>query len=353
MAYTDIDDPTAYFQTTLYAGNGSADHSITNSGNSDLQPDWVWIKNRAATDVHCLFDSVRGVTKLLTTVGDILETTDTDTLDAFNADGFRVDADVKVNTNAENYVSWQWKAGTTGSGTTTGAGTGKAYSYSVNTTSGFSIVKYGGNGTAAHTIPHHLGVAPAMVICKSITQNRGWPVQHQSLTDASYSLYLSATLAQTSGTNSWNSTAASSSVVTLGNDANNNRVDDNDQYIMYSFAEKQGYSKFGSYVGNGNADGTFVYTGFKPAFTLFKNISGASEWFLLDGTRDPFNPVKKVFEANSTSAEATDPDLDYLSNGFKIRTTNGNLGTSGSTYIYMAFAENPFVSSSGVPATAR
>jgi hypothetical protein len=356
MAYTDIDDPTAYFQTTLYAGNGSADHSITNSGNSDLQPDWVWIKNRAATDVHCLFDSVRGVTKLLTTVGDILETTDTDTLDAFNADGFRVDADVKVNTNAENYVSWQWKAGTTGSGTTTGAGTGKAYSYSVNTTSGFSIVKYGGNGTAAHTIPHHLGVAPAMVICKSITQNRGWPVQHQSLTDASYSLYLSTTAAQASGTNSWNSTAASSSVVTLGNDANNNRVDSNDQYIMYSFAEKQGYSKFGSYVGNGNADGTFIYTGFKPAFLLWKLTNAAGYGFqLVDSKRNTFNPVNSLLFPYGTHVEYTNAseDLDLLSNGFKFRNSDRGRNGSGDTYIYMAFAENPFVTSTGVPATAR
>ena len=123
--------------------------------------------------------------------------------------------------------------------------------------------------------------------------------------------------------------------------------------IAYCFADVQGFSKMGSYVGNGNADGTFIYTGFKPAFTLFKKTNATSEWFLLDGTRDPFNPVKKVFEANSSSAESTDPDLDYLSNGFKIRTTNGNLGTSGSTYIYMCFAENPFTSSTGTPVTAR
>jgi len=353
MAYTTINDPSAYFQTTLYAGNNSADHSITNTGNSDLQPDWVWIKNRDATDTHCLFDSVRGVTKLLTTVGDVLETTDTDTLDAFNADGFRVDADVKVNTNAENYVSWQWKAGTTGSGTTTGAGTGKAYSYSVNTTSGFSIVKYIGNLTAAHTIPHHLGVAPSMVICKSISQNRGWPVQHQSLTDASYSLYLSTTAAQASGTNSWNSTAASSSVVTLGNNENNNRNDDS--YIMYSFAEKQGYSKFSSYVGNGNADGTFVYTGFKPAFVILKESTNAQNWLLYDNKRLGYNNGEKYFNVSTTAAETINSDyhLDFLSNGIKIRGNTNDINRSAGIYIYMAFAENPFTTSTGVPATAR
>ena len=361
MAYTTIDDPSAYFQTTLYAGNGSADHSITNSGNSDLQPDWVWIKNRAATDVHCLFDSVRGVTKLLTTVGDVLETTDGDTLDAFQSDGFRVDADVKVNTNNENYVSWQWKAGTSVSGNTTGSGSATAYSGSVNTDSGFSIITYEANGTAGHTIPHHLGVAPKMVICKSISENRGWPIQHASLTSAAYAIFLSTTGPEANNgadqsTNTWNSTAASSTVVTLGNNANNNK--NGDDYIMYSFAEKQGYSKFGIYDGNNNVDGTFVYLGFKPAFLMVKQVNAnGNPWGVVDGTRSPDNPTNEQLISNTNGAEITNVNvIDLLSNGFKCRaadnTWNGEAGGS-KKYLYMAFAEQPLVTSTGVPATAR
>jgi len=353
MAYTTIDDPSAYFQTTLYAGNGSADHSITNSGNSDLQPDWVWIKNRAATDVHCLFDSVRGVTKLLTTVGDVLETTDGDTLDAFQSDGFRVDADVKVNTNNEKYVAWQWKAGTAVSGNTTGSGTAKTYSGSVNTDSGFSIIKYVANGTAGHTIPHHLGVVPQMVIAKSISENRGWPIFHNQLDDNGYSVFLSANSAQADGTDSWNSTTPSSTVVTLNNNENNNK--DDDSYIMYSFAEKKGYSKIGYYEGNANVDGPYIHLGFSPAYLMVKPIDAADNWVVFDNKRDSFgNGLLSPFSnhPNKNFAETTDTlQCSFLSNGVKVK-NSGNTINRNSSFIYMAFAHQPFVSSKGTPATA-
>ena len=157
MAYTAIDDPEAYFQVVAYTGDGAANHAITLPGDTDMQPDFAWIKNRDATDSHCLFDAVRGATKIIYSDANTAEATDADTLDSFATDGFQVDADVKVNTNAEDYVAWCWKAGTTTCGTTSGSGTGKAYSNSTNTTSGFSITTFLGNGTAGHTIPHHLG----------------------------------------------------------------------------------------------------------------------------------------------------------------------------------------------------
>ena len=358
MAYTDIDDPSAYFQTTLYTGNGST-NAITNSGNSDLSPNWVWIKNRSGADHHALYDSVRGANKYLSSGRDILEATQSDGLMSFNSDGFTVGADGGVNTNSNNFVAWQWKAGTSVSGTTTGSGTGKAYSGSVNTDAGFSIITYVANGTAGHTIPHHLGAAPKWVICKSRSENRGFPIQHTGLTSAAYAIFLSQNNAQaeqfsSGSTNTWNNTAASSTVVTLGNNANNNK--DNDSYIMYSFAEKKGYSKFGKYTGNGNADGTFVYTGFKPAWLLVKQTTGASQnWYLWDNKRDTFNVTDTPLKPDENTAESGIGayNIDLLSQGFKFKGTEIQINASGETYIFMAFSEQSFVSSSGVPATAR
>ena len=197
-----------------------------------------------------------------------------------------------------------------------------------------------------------------MVICKSRSENRGFPIQHVDLTSAAYAIFLSQNNAQaeqfsSGSTNTWNNTAASSSVVTLGNNANNNK--DGDSYIMYAFAEKQGYSKFSSFVGNGNADGAFVYLGFKPAFIIYKNITSAREWILLDNKRLGYNPNNNsLFPNNSdTGADGSAVSADLLSNGFKLRTTSEHDNESGNTFIYMAFAENPFVTSTGVPACAR
>ena len=350
MAYSSIIKPNAFMNTKLYAGNGNAGHAQTGIGH---QPDFVWLKSRTNGEYHNLYDSIRGVTKRLVSNQDTLESSISG-LTAFGTDGFTVGAADTANQNGQNFVAWNWKAGTTGSGTTGGSGTGKAYSYSVNTDSGFSIVKYIGNLTAGHTIPHHLGVAPKTVICKSMSENRGWPIQHASLTSAAYSIFLSTQGSQSNGSNSWNSTAASSSVVTLGNNESNNKNDNS--YIMYSFAPKQGYSKFGNYEGNSNTNGTFVYLGFKPAWLMVKPIDATDNWVMFDNKRLGFNSSTSPFNfagANNTNAETTDTgQLDLLSNGFKIRNSGGTVNKS-STYIYLAFAEEPFVASNFNAATAR
>ena len=193
-----------------------------------------------------------------------------------------------------------------------------------------------------------------MVICKSITQNRGWPVQHKGLTSAAYSVYLSQTNAQSDGTNSWNSTAASSTVTTLGNDANNNRVDDNDQYIMYSFAEKSGYSKFGTFTANQNVNGTYVHLGFSAAFIIVKNRAAQKNWYMFNNKTLGFNPLNDYLDVNTNEDEESgNNQIDILANGFKLKSGGTGTNKSGDKYIFMAFAASPFVTSTGIPTTAR
>jgi len=355
MAYTTINDPSKYFQTQLYTGNGSADHAITNGGNSDLQPDWVWIKNRDAADSHCLFDSVRGVTKLWSSDSAVVESTDADTLDAFQSDGFRVDADVKVNTNTEKYVAWQWKcnAGTTETAVTE-SGNNPGNTRQTNATAGFSIISYVGTG-AAGTIAHGLGVVPDWIIVKGMDVATDSMVYHGYNTAApeTDALNLTETDATSDNAGWWNDTAPTSSVFTLGDHDRVNK--DGNTYIAYCFAPKQGYSKFGRYEGNANADGAFVYTGFSPAWLMVKNIDSANVWQVYDNKRGMPNPNTHRINVNTSDAESGTSDserMDFLSNGFKMRDTSGNVN-SAHTYIYMAFAESPFVSSKGIPATAR
>jgi len=350
MAYTTINNSSLFMNPLLYAGNsdGAATQSITGVG---FTPDLTLIKYRDGTQPNQFYDTIRGATKVLKSVGDILETTDAQGLTSFDSDGFSLGTNnTTVNQNGGNYVAWNWKAGTAVSGQTTGSGTYKTYTGSVNTTSGFSIIKYTGNGTAGHTIPHNLGVAPSMVICKSISENRGWPIQHSGLTSAAYSVYLSTTNAQSNSTNSWNSTAASSSVVTLGNDANNNS---NDQtYIMYSFAEVPGYSNFGSYTGNGNVDGPFSYTGFRPAFVIIKRTDVAKNWYMNDNLRNGYNPSNPYLSPNLTATESGGAEIDILSNGFKLRADGTGHNQSGGTYIYMAIGQS-LVGTNNIPNNAR
>ena len=348
MAYTEIDDPSAYFQTKLY----TAADAYTFDGNSDMQPDFVWIKERNGTNEHNLFDSVRGTTKRLESSTNAAEQTSSTTLTAFGSDGFTVGNNGGTGQNGGNYVGWGWKAGTSVSGNTTGSGTAKAYTGSVSTASGFSIVKYVGNGSAGHTIPHHLSDTPDLVISKKTSGSGTWFTWGNPL-GSNQILELNATSAKYNPNGNYhNDTMPSSSVVTLGSDG---EVNENDAtYILYCFASKKGYSKIGSYTGNGNADGTFVYTGFKPAWIMFKSSStGSRQWEIHDNKRDTFNPSSKRIFANLSNAEATENYVDFLSNGFKFRTTDVTGNESGSTYIYMAFAEQPFVTSTGIPATAR
>jgi len=349
MAYTTIKKSTDYFNTKLWTGTGSS-NALTGVG---FQPDWTWIKNRTDANSHVLQDAVRGVgNTIISNNTDAQSAEGAGDLTAFGSDGFTVGTNGRVNGSGKNMVAWNWKAGTTGSGTSTGSGTGKAYSYSVNTTAGFSIVKYAGNGSAGHTIPHHLGAVSKMIIIKDLSDNESWRVYHGANTTSPQTDYLVLNDATATADDNtvWNDVAPTSSVFTLGtgNPVNNSTHN----YIAYCFAEKTGYSKFGSYVGNGNADGTFIYTGFKPAFIMLKNASSAgTNWFMHDVARNPSNPIGYYLTADNSTADQTTELLDIVSNGFKQRNSYANLNSSGDTYIYMAFAEEPLVGDN--PATAR
>ena len=354
MAYTTIDNPELYFQTKLYTGNDTDDHAITLDGNEDMSPNLVWIKSRALTHNHQIHDTVRGVTKHISSDVNNAEATEATGLKSFDSDGFTLGTWDSVNVaSSGTYVAWNWKAGTSVSGNTSGSGTAKAYSGSVNTDAGFSIIKYVGNGTAGHTAPHHLGVAPKAMIIKNLQASQSWFINFPFGTGDGYLMLDRTNAGDGSNASVWSSTAPSSSVVTLGETGGVN--ENNHAYIMYAFAEKQGYSKFSSYTGNGNADGTFIYTGFKPAFVLFKRTSSTSNWSLFDNKRNAFNITDSYIQADTNAAEQEYSDIyvDFLSNGIKQRGTNLSLNSSGDSFIYMAFAEESFVSSTGVPATAR
>ena len=363
MAYTTIDKSEDYFNTITWTGDGSRPVSITGVG---FQPDMVWAKNRSPDAFeHKLYDSSRGAgsDKELTPNEPYYEgESNADTygyLSSFDSDGFSsTDSNYNAyfNKSGTTYVAWNWKAN---AGSTSSNTDGSITStVQANTNAGFSIVTYTGNSTSGATFGHGLGVAPSMVIVKKRSATPladNWGVWHQGLTSAAYYLLLNSTAAQANSWNIWNSTAPSSSLVTLGNDSTGNY--NGQPYVAYCFAEKQGYSKFGKYTGNGNANGTFVYTGFKPAFLIIKNADRTTNWVMYDIKREPFNEMVKELQPNTTAAENNDSpysNIDFLSNGFKLRGTgyNANLA-SGEKFIYMAFAENPFVTSTGIPTTAR
>ena len=352
MAYTGIDDSSAFFQCTLYTGNGS-NRSITNTGHSDLQPDLTWLKARSESEYNFLYDVVRGATKGVSSDLTAAEATYNDGLTAFGSDGFSLGTSNGINRNGTTYVSWNWKAGTSVSGNTGGSGTAKTYTGSVNTDAGFSIIRYIGNGSAGHTIPHHLGTTPAWVIARTISAEKEWDVYHHKNTSSPETDYLvlNTTAATSDSNDKWNDTAPTSSVVTLGDSSQLNTNDGT--CIMYAFAEKQGYSKFGSYTGNGNADGPFVYTGFKPAFIMYKNTARAISWLIHDNKRLGYNPDNDEQHPDTSAADGTDDRADILSNGFKIRESSNLMNVSGEQVIYMAFAESPSVTSGGVPTTGR
>ena len=331
-----IADPSKYFQTTLYTGNGST-QSINQSGNSTFQPDWVWIKNRDAADSHIWTDAVRGATKIMESNDADAEVTDDDTLTGFESDGFALGDDDKVNTNTENYVAWQWKAN--GAGSSNEDGTINTTATSVNTTTGVSISTYTGTGSNA-TVGHGLGVVPKMVIAKRRNSSESWRVWHNALTDGSYFLNLENTDGQASVAAIWNSTAPTSSVVSVGTNASVNGS--SDTHVMYAFADIEGFSKFGTYTGNNSTDGAFVYTGFKPAFLMFKVISTTDSWQVYDTARQDFNVFGRSLTPNADAVESSfSARVDLLSNGFKARSTNTAINGS-QTYIYMAYAETPF-----------
>ncbi len=342
MAYTTIDKPSDYFETVTYAGG------TTDISSLDFQPDWVWGKKRDGAENHGIFDSVRGATKTINSNTTAAESTRSGSLTSFDNDGFTMGgSDGIISNSGSTYVAWSWKAGGSASSNTAGSINS---SVSVNQDAGFSIVSYTGTGSNA-TVGHGLGVAPSVVICKDRTNANNWRSYFSQLGNAN-ALNLNTTDGSFSTTNSWNSTSPTSNVFSIGTNSNVNASSAN--HIAYCFAEKQGYSKFVSYTGNGNADGTFVYTGFKPAFVMFKRTDSTSNWTMLDTKRSPHNLMKKELYANLSNAEAENGrDIDCLSNGIKIRSSSTEINASGGTYIYMAFAEFPFTSSTGTPVTAR
>lgn len=336
-AYTTIDDPSAFFKCQLYTGNGSANHAITfNDTDTDMQPDMVWIKNLDATDQWCLFDSVRGATEALHFEGTSAdaadnEDTDADTLDSFTSDGFQVDADVKVNTNTEDYAAWCWKE---------------------SATAGFDIVSFTGNATG-RTISHSLSAVPHLMFLKNRADATRWWMYHHRNTSAPETDYLEIDHhgATTDDATAWNDTAPTSSVFSVGTSSETNG--NTDAMIAWVWSEKQGYSSFGTYTGNGNADGTFVYTGFRPKFIVLRE-NGGNNGQMFDTERSPGNEaIQRMQISENTTQYASGNWIDILSNGFKVRTAANSINRAATAFYYIAFAEAPLVNSNGVPCNAR
>ena len=345
MAYTTINKSGDYFNTKLFTGNGGT-QSITGVG---FQPDWVWLKSRSVADSPILFDAVRGVTKRLMTNSTGAESTEAQEVQSFDSDGFTVGSSDNANRSGATMVGWNWKAGGAGSSNSDGSVTSTV---SVSTTSGFSIVKYTGTGSAGATIGHGLGAVPAQIVVKGINRAESWEVYNQNLEPSNASYMRWDSTQASAGSAYWNSTSPTSSVFTLNSAGGVNAT--GIEYVAYCFAEIKGYSKFGDYKGNGNADGPFIYTGFKPAYVMIRNrANGSDDWQIFDNKRaNTFNPADKILQTNLSDAEGTSA-IDLLSNGFKIRASSGFMNRNGEDLIYMSFAEAPLVGTNNVTAKAR
>jgi len=348
MAYTTINKSTDYFNTKLWTGTGSSGaKGVTGVG---FQPDFLWIKNRSASQEHWLADAVRGTTKFIESNSSNAESSDGATgLASFDSDGFTLGTGSnRTNQSGSDMVAWNWKAGG-GQGSSNTDGSINTTYTSVNTTAGFSISQYTGTGATA-TIGHDLGVVPKMIIIKQTNTTRNWVVGHDSIGWTKY-LYLDSTNAQGTG-NLFNDTAPTNQVFSVVNDGGVNAS--GGTYIAYCFAEKTGYSKMGSFIGNGNADGTFAYLGFRPAFILVRASNLTTNWHLYDNKRDPINPADTILRANSSNVDATNSEFayDFVSNGFKARSSGSEFNGSGNTFIYYAVGQS-LVGSNNVPCTAR
>ncbi len=347
MAYTTIDDPTIYFNTVLFTGTASGNKAVTGVG---FQPDFVWTKNRVDAYGHNLYDSVRGTGKYLQSNGNSAESSSATSMVSFDSDGFTVGTGDNVQYSSNNGVSWNWKAGGSASSNSNGSITS---SVSANTTAGFSIVSWTGSGSGA-TIGHGLGVQPQIVFVKNRDDTASWSIYTVD-GGGGKGLFLNESNGFDSDSSYFNNGTASSTTFPVGTANISNGSSDN--MIAYCFANVKGYSKIGSYTGNGNADGPFLYLGFKPAWILIKRTDGGTDnWNLYDNKRLGYNTNYSFLIPNESNAENTTTstaNLDIVSNGCKIRGSTGHTNTSGGTYIYMAFAENPFVTSTGIPTTAR
>lgn len=323
-----------YFNPVLYTGNGST-QAITGVG---FQPDMTWIKVRSTTYDHQLVDAVRGSGKVIHSNLTNAEAT-LNTVTSFDSNGFTVNGTTYAGTNGNGstFVAWNWKANGSGSTNTAGSITSTV---SANTTSGFSIVTYTGNGSNS-TVGHGLGVAPKFIIIKSRSGTTGWPVYSESVGNTRFG-YLNTTDFFDVNSTAWNNTSPTSSVFTIGTGVLLNAS--GATYVAYCFAEVAGYSKFTSWTGNGSADGPFIFTGFRPAYVLVKITSASGEgWWVFDNKRNAYNVTNSILSPNSSGAEITgDYGIDMVSNGFKIRNSQGFINSSGATYICAAFAESPF-----------
>jgi hypothetical protein len=352
MAYSTIPKGSLHMNPKLYTGNGST-NAITGVG---FQPDWVWIKKRNGTTSHVLTDIVRGITKQIYSNDSQAENTNSDTITAIGSDGFTLGNRADVNNNSDTYVAWNWKANGQGSANTDGS-INTTYT-SVNTTAKFSISKYTGNASSGATIGHGLGSVPKMIMVKNLSIASNWLVYNYSMSaNGDYALFLDSYSVKDNSQDYWGDTTPTSSVFSVG--ARQEANGSGNSMIAYCFSDVQGYSKSGIYTGNGNADGTFVYLGFKPAFVMIKATGLSENWWIMDSKRSTSNVVQNLLQANLSAAEVVGNAniySDMLSNGFKLRGSDGAFNSSGQNYIYMAFAENPFVATSGtnaIPVTAR
>ena len=347
MAYTTINKSTDYFNTKLFTGNSST-NAITGVG---FQPDWTWLKSRSGANDHQLYDAVRTATKYLRAESSDAEGTASTGLTSFDSDGFTLGSAGTTNNSGASMASWNWKANGSGSANSDGSITTTATS--ANTTSGVSLVNYTGNLSSSgnSTVGHGLGVAPQAMLIKSTSNTENWGVYHKDLT-ANYILQLNSTSAQIDTSSEGTLTAPTSSVFTVnyrGEYGNNGQ-----NYIAYVFAPVQGFSKFGKYTGNGNTDGPFIYTGFKPAFVIIKKSTGsAQDWIMIDNKRGVFNTFgERLYPNLANAADTSGEYFDFFSNGFKVMDNVALWNNDNSTYIYMAFAAAPIVGTNNIPANA-
>jgi hypothetical protein len=336
-----IKNGASYMAATTYTGNGTS-QTISNGTNNTIgttfQPDWIWAKARSAATNSQLVDSVRGYDKYVTSDSTSAEQTAGNRMTSFNSNGFSVGTDSQWNGNAVTIVAWQWNAG--GSTVTNTSGSISAQ-VRANPTAGFSIVTYTGTGAAA-TIGHGLGVAPSMIIIKNRQATTSWAVYHVSV-GANQQLILNSTNAISADTQGFTATPSSTVFsVGTGSSMDTNQTTGGGQHVAYCFSAVAGYSAFGSYTGNGSADGPFVFTGFRPRFVMYKRTNSTGNWIIYDSSRSTFNQPAAALYPNLTNAEDTSHPSDFLSNGFKLRSTGVDSNASGGAYIYMAFAEVPF-----------
>jgi len=368
MAFTTIDNSELYFQTKLYTGNGGT-QSITFDGSENMQPDWVWIKSRNNSGVngdHFLQDSVRGATISFKSNSSNAEFTQSNMVTSFDSNGFSLGNEDEFNRSGTTFTSWNWKAGGSASSNSNGSITS---SVSANTTAGFSIVSWTGNAVTGATIGHGLGVKPDWIILKNRSPDiANWQVYHSSLGATKY-LQLNSNGTVTTSNTRWNNTEPTSTVFTTGSSGDVKGDSSGEPFIAYCFTSIKGYSKFGQYTGNGSNDGRYIHLGFRPAFVMLKRTDSTTNanWAISDNKRlnnsgnqdgGKGNYVPHTLAANLDNNEAhfgggSGNKQDFLSNGFKLRQDSNYGNASSSTYVYMAFAESPFVNSNGIPTNAR